>query len=88
MQRRLDKHNDSTIIKHYQLYLDYKELCKKTKDEHPDFADVVARGYYYNILCKRHNLTPNYVCSIICRIMADEDNFKREVQRATFNLKD
>lgn len=80
------KHNDSTIIKHYEIYKDYKELCRKTKEEYPDFADVIARAYYYNILCEKYSLTPNYVCSIICGILADEEKFKKNVQRATFNL--
>ncbi len=88
MQKLKIKHNDSTILKHYQLYKDYKELCRQTKEEHPDLAGAISRSYYYSILCKRHNLTPNYVCSIICRIMADEETFSREVQRATYNLKD
>lgn len=82
------KHNDSTILKHYEVYEDYKELCRKTKEEHPDFAEVIARAYYYKILCRKHNLTPNYVCSIICKIMADEAKFQKAVQRASFNLRD
>ncbi len=88
MQRGNVKHNDSTILKHNKLYLDYKELCRKTKEQYPEVADSIARGYYYEILCSKHNLTHNYVCSIICRIMADEDSFNRDVQRAILNMKD
>lgn len=88
MKNRVVKHNDATIIKHYNLYIDYKELCKITKEVHPDFANMVARAYYYKILCKKHKLTPNYVCSIICKIMADEESFKKDVLRATLNLQE
>lgn len=88
MQKSNIRHSDATILKHYELYSDYQELCRITKEKYPEVADMVARAYYYNILCKKHNLTPNYICSIICGIMADEENFKREVQRASFNLMD
>lgn len=81
-------HSDSTILKHHNVYKDYMELRKNTKRDNPEIAEMVARTYFYNIICKKHNLTPNYVCTIICRIMSDEENFQKAVQRAIFNTSD
>ena len=88
MEETKFNHSDSTILKHYNVYKDYIELRQKTKRENPEIAEMVARTYYYNILCRKHNLTPNYVCTIICRITSDEEKFQKAVQRAIFNTVD
>lgn len=79
-------HNDVTIIKHAEIYEYYKELCKQNKAQYPELSDYIARAYYYNILSKVFNLTPNYVCSIICKIMNDERKFSNNLLRAKLNL--
>ena len=81
-------HSDSTILKHYSVYKDYMELKQRTKRENPEIAEMVARTYYYNIICRKYDLTPNYVCTIICRIMSNEESFQKAVQRAIFNTVD
>ena len=88
MEKTKFNHNDSTILKHNSVYKDYIELKRRTKIENPEIAEMVARTYYYNIICRKHNLTPNYVCAIICRIMSDEEKFQKAVQRAIFNTRD
>lgn len=81
------KHYDSTILKHYSLYQDYKELRKTTKEKYPEVADFIGQSYYYNVLSKKYNLIRNYVCVIICSISADEERYKKDVFLAELNLK-
>lgn len=81
-------HNDVTIIKHAEIYEYYKELCNQNRLKYPEVSEYIARAYYYNILSKTFNLTPNYVCSIICKIMNDERSFSNHLLRARLNLQD
>ncbi|MBE9488233.1 MAG: hypothetical protein IMY73_03520 [Bacteroidetes bacterium] len=78
-------HNDVTIIKHYEIYNSYKQLCKQTKEKYPEVADFVARQYYYEILSSQYNLTPNYICSIVCKTLNNEGQVENEVLRANLN---
>lgn len=79
------KHNDRTIIKHYQLYQDYKELRKIAKERYGEIATYIASGYFYEQLSKRYKLTINYVCSIVSSIAADEDCYIQKYHRALFD---
>ena len=79
-------HNDLTVVKHSEIYNYYKLLCEENRAKYPDVADYIARSYYYNILSQIFNLTPNYVCSIICKINNDELSFESDVIRAKLNI--
>lgn len=79
-------HNDITVLKHYEIYKSYMELCKQVREKYPEVADFVARQYYYDILSNRFNLTPNYICTIICKTMNNEDNTKSAIMRAYLNI--
>ena len=79
-------HNDFTIVKHSEIYNHYKLLCEENRAKYPDVADYIARSYYYNILSQVFNLTPNYVCSIICKITNDERGFESNLIRAKLNI--
>lgn len=79
-------HNDLTIIKHSKIYNYYKNLCEENKEKYPEVADYIARSYYYNIISEVYDLTPNYICSIICRIVNNEKSFEVELLRANMNV--
>lgn len=81
-------HNDITVLKHYEIYECYKNLCKEIREKYPEVADFVARQYYYDILSAKFNLTPNYICTIICKTMNNEDEAKSAIMRAYLNLQD
>lgn len=81
-------HNDVTVLKHYEIYKCYKDLCKEVREKYPEVADFVARQYYYDILSLRFNLTPNYICTIICKTMNNEDDTKHAIMRAYLNIQD
>lgn len=79
-------HSDQTIVKHAEMYEYYRNLCEENRKKYPEVADYIARSYYYNIISNVFNLTPNYVCAIICRIVNDERNFQAILVRAKLNL--
>lgn len=79
-------HNDITILKHYEIYKCYKDLCKKIREKYPEVAEFVARQYYYDILSEKFNLTPNYICTIICKTMNNEDDNANAIMRAKLNI--
>lgn len=78
-------HNDLTILKHAKIYQYYQQLCAEHRQRYPEISEFIARSYYYAAISKKFNLTPNYICSIICRIMSDEQGFKRDLIRAGLN---
>lgn len=79
-------HNDLTLIKYASVYYYYKDLCKRNKAQYPEVANYIARSYYYNIIGKKFQLTPNYVCSIICRIVNNEEQFEENLKKAKMNI--
>lgn len=79
-------HNDLTVLKHYEIYNSYKKLCRETREKYPQVADFVARQYYYDILSEKFNLTPNYICTIVCKSLNDEQQVEIAVRRAHLNI--
>lgn len=79
-------HNDITVLKHHEIYTCYKQLCREVREKYPEVADFVARQYYYDILSDQFNLTPNYICTIICKTMNNEDDAKNAIMRAYLNI--
>ncbi len=61
-------------------------MCNETRKTNPEIADFVARTYYYLKLSDHFDLTPNYICSIICKILNDEKKFQSDLLRATLNV--
>lgn len=79
-------HNDLTVLKHYEIYKCYEDLCKQIREKYPEVADFIARQYYYDILSTKFNLTPNYICTIICKTMNNESGVKSDLMRACLNI--
>ena len=80
------RNQDTTILKHWEIYEHYKKLCDVNRQKYPEVAGYIARNYYYNILSREYSLTRNYVCAIICNIVNDENKFYYELQKARMNI--
>ncbi len=77
---------DLAIIKHGEIYDCYKQLNDENAKKYPEVAAYIAKNYYYGVLAKHFDLSPNYICSIICKVLADEKKFYNDLFRAKLNV--
>lgn len=71
-----------TLLKFDQIYSDYKQLRLNVQSLYPEISSYINLQFYYNILGKEHNLSPNYICTIINRLEANKQYLELCVERA------
>ena len=74
--------SNKTVIKHYQIFLRYTEMVNELKSLYPVISLFVAQSYYYGQLSDEYELTPNYICSIVCGIMQNPTQAQRDYEIA------
>lgn len=71
-----------TLLKFDQIYSDYKQLRRDIQNSYPEISAYINLQFFYNILSKEHNLTPNYICTIINRLEANKEYLDLCVEQA------
>lgn len=77
-----------TVFKYNKIYTDYVKLRKDIYRDLPEVAKYINKDFYYTVISKRHNISKNYMITILKIIAANETLFKKTIKLAYFKLED
>ncbi|MFI3268412.1 MAG: hypothetical protein R3Y51_06825 [Rikenellaceae bacterium] len=77
-----------TVFKYNKIYTDYKKLRKDIYRDLPEVARYINKDFYYTVISKRHNISKNYMISILKTIAANENLFQKTIKIAYIKLEE
>lgn len=77
-----------TVFKYNKIYTDYIKLKKDVCRDLPEVAKYITKDFYYSVISKRHNISKNYMITILKIISENEPLFKKTIKIAYFKLED
>jgi len=82
----INHYNQSTIIKKYEIYLAYLKLVQTNKENYPEVADYIARGYYYTRLAREFEITAGYAKDIVNEVIKSPSAWEYEYFKRKMDL--
>lgn len=72
----------NTIMRHNQIYTDYKKLRKDVERDFPEMVEYINIKFYYQVIASRHSLTKNHTMAIVHLIDKNKALFDKSLRKA------
>lgn len=81
-----DAMSPNTVIKYDLIMKDYYKLKRDATRSFPEIAAYISEGFYYTMMCRRWKMSRGHLISIISRLEANQEHFKRAIQVAHMTI--